>query len=132
MDIKGFEWIVTYKNDSIKANDFAEIMSPPYRFIDAIKGNEKRMEVIGRKSPKVPDHFNYNLYRTIGESFENDKYMVLTKFDKIVYATVWSEVGRFSSDDFIKLNEDITAVKLYCNGECDTWKVRGISAMEFL
>lgn len=132
MDIKGFEWIVTYKNDSIKANDFAEIISPPYRFIDAIIGNEKRMEVIGGKSPEVPDHFNYNLHRTIGESFENDKYMVLTKFDKIVYATVWSEVGRFSSDDFIKLNEDITAVKLYCNGECDTWKVRGISAMEFL
>lgn len=132
MDMHGFRWIISNKNDSIKSKDFAEVMSPPYRYTDAIVGHEKRLEVLGKRSPKIPDHFNYNLYRTVGESFEEDKYLVLTKFDKIVYDTVWDEVGRFSSDDFVKLNNDITAVRLYCNGECDTWKVQGVGIEELL
>lgn len=50
-----------------------------------------------------------------------DKYAVITRFDRILYSTVWQTVGRFNSADFEKLEQDQIVAKLYSNSEMDVY-----------
>ena len=123
MDMHGFEWFVDYKSRDIGCTC---IMSPPYRFADAILGSieaDKRSD-IGHSAPAIPDHFNYTVCDRLGESYKKDRYAAITQMDKVIYDTVWEVVGRFHKEDFEKLESDKTVDKLYSNGECDVWYVR--------
>jgi hypothetical protein len=122
MDMHGFEWFVDYKSRNIGCTC---IMSPPYRFADAILGNteEDKRSDIGHRAPAIPDHFNYTCYETLGESYKKDRYAAITKMDKVIYDTVWEVVGRFHKEDFEKLENDKSVDKLYSNGECDVWYI---------
>ena len=113
MDMNGFEWFISYKDRDIGCT---YIMSPPYRFGDAILGYAKERRIIGPRLPQFPDHFGYTNYPTLGESYKLDRYAVITQMDKIIYDTVWKEVGRFHKEDFEKLENDKTVNKLYSNG----------------
>ena len=126
MDMHGFEWFVNYKSRDIGCT---HIMSPPFRFADAILGNseEDKRTDIGHRAPQIPDHFYYTVRDRLGESHKKDRYAAITQMDKVIYDTVWEMVGRFDKDDFKKLGNDKTVDKLYCNGECDVWYVHACS-----
>lgn len=118
MDMHGYEWLLTYKNENI---GFTQIMSFR-RFADAILGMEEGI----RRYPQIPDHFNYPNYSTLGESYKEDRYAVITQMDKIIYDTVWKTVGRFNKEDFEKLGNDKNVDKIYTNRESDVWYIHGI------
>jgi len=122
MDMYGFEWFVDYKSRDIGCT---YIMSPPYRFADAILGDvgEDKRSDIEHYAPQIPDHFNYIAHERLGESYKKDRYAVITKMDKIIYDTVWRVVGRFHKEDFEKLETAETVDKLYTNRECDVWYI---------
>ncbi|MCZ7355874.1 MAG: hypothetical protein O8C66_08885 [Candidatus Methanoperedens sp.] len=125
MDMYGVKWFVDNKDRKISDT---VIMSPTYRFADAIIGSNevnKRTD-IKHFSLQIPDHFNYYLNKYIGESYTEDKYAVITEFDKTIYDTVWKVVGRFHKEDFEKLEMDKTVDKLYNNGELNVWYVRAV------
>lgn len=125
MDMHGFEWFVDYKSTAIGCTC---IMSPPYRFADAILGNkeEDKRTDIEHYAPQIPDHFNYTCYETLGESYKKDRYATITQMDKVIYDTVWEVVGRFHEEDFERLENDKSVDKLYSNGECDVLYVHSI------
>jgi 3-hydroxymyristoyl/3-hydroxydecanoyl-(acyl carrier protein) dehydratase len=121
MDMHGFEWFVEYKSTDIGCTC---IMSPPYRFADAILGTreaDKRTDI--HHTPAIPDHFGYVNHSTLGESYKKDRYAAITQMDKVIYDTVWEVVGRFHKEDFEKLESDKTVDKLYSNGECVAWYI---------
>lgn len=122
MDMRGADWFLNYHNDEILTTD---IMSPMYRFADGIIGTVEEENIFGSPSrhTKVPNHFNYNNMSKLGESYLEDRYMMITRFDTVIYDTVWSVVGRFYSKDFIKLEFDPSVSKLYSNGENHVYRI---------
>jgi hypothetical protein len=118
MDMEGADWFVNYHNKEILTTD---IQSPIYRFTDAVMGVVEEEKILGSRyrHTTVPDHFNYTEMSKLGESYSEDRYMMITKFDTIIYSTVWSAVGRFNPQDFDQLLEDRSVEKLYSNGETE-------------
>jgi hypothetical protein len=125
MDMHGMEWSFDKKDRDIQ---YVHTMSVPYRFADAILGKDERAQRsdIQRYAPFVPDHFNYPEKIYFGENYSSDKYLVLTKLDKIVYITVYKPVGRFNEADFIRLEDDPSVQSLYSNGECNVHYIDGL------
>jgi len=125
-DMQGMSWLINCKNKDI---DFAGILSPPCRYADALighteTGNRTDLTITGwDKSFIIPDHFNYTAHETLKDSYQTDRYVAITKFDRTVYNTVWRSVGRFKTEDFEKLNEDKSVNKLYSNGGLDVWYI---------
>jgi len=113
----GSEWFIENKNP---AHSPACIMSPINRYADGILGRSEAASRIDIKSSRViqlEDHFGYQEYYTLGEQYSEDLLLNITKKDRIIYDTVWEEVDRFDEGDFIKLDVDYTANKVYENGE---------------
>lgn len=124
IDMDGFKWIIIHDTENI---EYVDIMSRIKRFADPILGIEKTKEYL---STPIPDHFNYTIYSTLGESYQEDKYAVLTQRDKVIYDTVWKIWGRFDKEDFDKLENDKTVDKIYTNGASDIWYIHGIKVRE--
>ena len=125
MDLRGMDWSFQYKDRDLA---YTYIMSPPDRFADIIIGRterEKRSD-IEHQILKIPDHFDYFQNRYLGESYTNNRYAVITKFDTILYDTAYEQVGRFHGEDFDRLQEDRTVNRLYCNDECTVYLIQGI------
>ncbi|MFC1952567.1 hypothetical protein ACFLWR_00350 [Chloroflexota bacterium] len=123
MDMTGMEWFIERKSETVGS---VNIMTPPGRFAVSILGmTEARQRADldrGRYSGgKITDHFNYNTNNSLGISYVEDKYSVITKFDRVLYTELWEEVDRFNYDDFEKLESDTTTDKLYANGELDIY-----------
>jgi hypothetical protein len=126
MDMYGMEWSLEKKD---RDNYYVEITCPPYRFADAIFGKNYR----GQRSDvqiitdKIPDHFNYLNKIYFGENYSSNRYFVLTRFDEIIYSTVYLPVGRFNKSDFMRLKSDSSVQFLYSNGECEVFYINAFS-----
>ena len=125
MDMTGIGWLVETKDRSLGTT---YILTSMDRFADALLGmNEaNRREDASPYASVTADHFGYGDYATLGEQYLEDTYLAIPASDTIIYDTVWKEVGRFSQDDFARLQEDSTVVKLYANGESDVYLIRGL------
>ena len=127
MEMTGMGRFIDAKDGSLGTT---EIMSPVFRFADALLGVDESMrrrdKDIDRYAPPIPDHFGYGDHVALGEQYSEDTYAVITGFDTAIYDTVWKEVGRFSQSDFAQLQEDGTVLKVYANGELDVYLIRGL------
>jgi hypothetical protein len=64
------------------------------------------------------NNFNYNKYKTLGDAYDEDIYLVVTKQDKTL--------PRWEKDKLSKINNDPTATLLYKDGEeFEAWFVNG-------
>lgn len=114
MDVYGTKWVIDSTNESVNS---AYIMTPLFRFGDAIIGNHNSRLIFSKYDPGIPDHFNYSNNVNLGTSFSENIYFEITQFDRLAYTTVWQTVGRFNDADFMKLETDTSVYKLYNNGE---------------
>lgn len=91
-----------------------------YRYAHALWG----AKISGRKAypvqnldEKIPDHFNYHLgYAMFSDSLEGDRYL-LSRENYVVqlYTELYTEIARYSKEDFSRLNMDPSVIKLYSN-----------------
>jgi len=74
---------------------------------------------------RLPYHFGYDNYKTLGQQFAEGTYMVLTDRDKSIYKDIYPEMAkiRFLPQDFEMVNSDITMDKLYTNTGSDVYSV---------
>lgn len=126
MNMKGMGWLFSEKSTSIS---FVSVTSLPNRYADGILGTveSSRRNDITSNLIHFPDHFAYNIYDTIGEQYSDNKYLAITKLDRILFNTVWRSVDRFNDDDFIKLDGDTTVDKIYSNKELDAYYIFGLN-----
>jgi hypothetical protein len=127
MEIAGTKWVVSSRSPSTKVTYIATAL---FRYCSGVHGVDfARNSSIDPGFPyhrpiPVPDHFNYQRYQTLGESFSENGYLVISEFDKLLYQHAWKQVGRFKQEDFERLEQDPTADKLYNNGEFNVWHVQ--------
>jgi hypothetical protein len=126
MDMKGAEWFTNYHKEGTLT---VHIISPIPRFADAIMGQSERRDTLGfsRSIHKnVPNHFNYSVNNRLGKTYIDDKYMIITMFDRSIYDSVWKAIGRFDGHDFKVLNNDSTVIRIYSNGQSNLYHISGI------
>jgi len=127
MEITGVRWIISNRDLSTKVTYIATAL---FRYSTGIYGvNFVRQNSIDPGFPyrwpiPIPDHFNYQIRRTLGESTDESGYMMLSAYDRLLYQEAWGRVGRFNREDFDELEHDPTADKLYSNGEFDVWYIQ--------
>lgn len=122
MDLAGMEWSFQYKDLDLP---YGYIMSPPFRFADIILGRverDKRSDI--DHVMKIPDHFAYGQNRYLGESYTNNSFAVITKFDTVLYETAYERVGRFRNEDFVRLQGDPTVNRIYSNDESTAYVIQ--------
>lgn len=124
MEVAQKSWFLNHADAEIKVTGIEDHVL--YRFQDALVGMQEM------PYPKwggyLDDHFNYTQYQRLGESFVEDRYLLLDKRHKLIYTELWPQVGRFTEEDFAKLEDDSSADKLYTNPEEEVWYVRGSPA----
>ncbi|MFW5895262.1 MAG: hypothetical protein ACOCT9_00810, partial [archaeon] len=122
MEIRGAEWHVTHKDMNYSET---RIMTPFYRFEEVTVGSSLAGERALNRPKIVPDHFNYSNYEQLYQSYNQRTYMFISEYDKTIYDTVWQEVDRFDKSDFYKVENDPSVNKVYNNGECNIWIIKG-------
>lgn len=122
MEMTGMIHLIKEKDTTIGC---AHIMRFPYRFADGILGTieTNRRGDLSYNVVQPSDHLGYDEHSTLGEQYSQNRYAAITKFDRILYTTVWHEVGRFNDADFERLEQDPTVDKLYSNGELDVYLI---------
>jgi len=122
MNMSGIMWFVEKKDRKIEC---ANTLSNPSRLTQGILGSVEasQRKDINKYLPQVPDHFGYYEYSTLGDQYSQDKYITIAQMDRVVYITVWRQVGRFNEADFERLEGDPTVNGLYSNGELDVYYV---------
>ena len=126
MEWKGSEWFNNYINRQITTNEVGITL---WRYSYAIYGLKKSQELYpsGEISKPPPDHFGYNNKTSLGESFNDTRYLVITYLGRIRYPESYpnyKNLWRFTPDDFNRLQNDSTVNKLYENGGFETYLVR--------
>lgn len=121
MEMAGASWFLNKRDTQFEFMDIGGAITP--HFERAVHGN-REANYPERMNTWLGDHFNYTQYESFGESFTEDRYLILNEHDKVLYTEVWP-TGRFNWSDFTRLEKDPSVDKLYVNGEMDAWYVRG-------
>ena len=125
MEMTGWEWFFESKEQSVPTTSH---ITPARRFGDAILGRDtsmQRRDIVENYAfeGRAPDHFNYTVYDTLGQSYTIDRYMVVSEYDRSVYTDVWTQMARFTEADFAQLGDDPSVARLYSNGDLDCWMI---------
>ncbi len=118
-EVRGMNWYFNYKNDNMKSLEIGALV---YRFADALMGYSWKMnrkDIPTRsdgESRYIPDHFSYMQHDHLGDNLTENRYAILTNYDKLVYTTMWGYLERFTQEEFDKFETiDQTVAKIYCN-----------------
>lgn len=100
---------------------------------------ERSMTFLGYPFSTIPSHFGYESYKTFGEQYTEDFYVViaeqrvkLTLTDPVLSkqrVVGAAQIGRwdFTMQDFAQLERDPTMNRLYNNGELSVFFLNGIA-----
>ncbi len=129
MEIAGSDWLLNYKDSNINIKSNHERF---FRIADLIKGEKYTIEnnlnlFLNPNSESKPlDHFGYDIYSSAGNANIADNYLILEKYDEVIYFQLYSNSNKFNKVDFEKLDSDKTVEKIYYNGEFRIMQVEGI------
>jgi len=133
-EILGMDWFLHNKDTSKELTSWS---IPPGRFAAFLLTPQERS---GRQDLRrlkgglcVPDelrlpyHFGYENYSSLGEYYSKDLYLVLNRKDKVMYTEIFPRMAkfRFLPQDFHRLEEDPSVCKLYSNGGFESWYIHG-------
>jgi hypothetical protein len=132
-DINGWDWFFSNK-DSQK--NITTLSDAPGRFAHLLLTTEER---VGRpdlknldnlhvpEALKLPYHFGYDKYATLGHNYSEELYLILNEKDKLLYQEVFPEIAymRYLPEDFVFLEQDTKIAKLYTNGGFNSYQIFG-------
>jgi len=126
-ELEGSEWYVEHRSEFVGLSEFGIDV---HRYRDAIYGRESYGddEVVTSDTAAIPAHFNYTTHDTLGASYEEDRYMVLTRAGRIFYENLYPDYRqywKYEESDFQRLSRDESVSLVYSNGGYDVYRVNG-------
>lgn len=128
MEISGLDWVLTKQDGSLPLyfNGYTWRTYPIY-FQELNKITIEQPQVI---TESIPHHFGYDqkqhLTQSINDSRDNTFYMATNERLRQNYLAVLEEwrslKDYYSEEDFTRLNNDSTIMKLYVNSEWEIWR----------
>lgn len=128
-ELDGAKWIIEHREGGVPVEQFGITL---WRFEDAYTGASNRSQALTRERDdalaRPPDHFGYQNGSTLGATYDENQYMVVTQLGRDYYPAVfprYQQLWRFTSSDFERLESDRTVAKVYTNGGFDTYAIEG-------
>jgi hypothetical protein len=126
-ELEGAAWYIENRDTG---DDLSEFGVETNRFRDAIHGRENYTDdqVVTSDTDRIPRHFGYTENDTLGTSYEDQKYIVLSAAGRGFYESVYpgyEAFWKFERSDFERLERDPTVSSVYDNGEYDVYRVNG-------
>jgi hypothetical protein len=124
MELEGTAWTFDHRNSSIGSD---EIGIAQRRFYDAHEGKDAPDVVVPEDDTTPPARFNYTTRQYLGQSYEEDQYLMITELGRVTYPTQFPEYRRFwryTPENFDRLNRDETVSQVYDNGEFDLYMIQ--------
>ena len=121
MDIDGAEWVLDNRDKEMLIDQYRISL---WRYENFQNGTLTTS--IRKEGAQPPEHFGYTANETIGQSYEEDSYLVLNQRGRITYPEVYADYPdywAYTPQDFARLERDRTASKLYDNGEFDFYYI---------
>ncbi|MGE5474327.1 MAG: hypothetical protein ACM3UU_08920 [Ignavibacteriales bacterium] len=119
-EFNGMNWLLDNRNVDIRITGGT---AAPYRFVDMLSPSEIERQKITRLI--IPDeikpslnHFGYNSTNSLlSIYYKEDVYFPILDRDKSIYVDIFPEMAktRWASDDFERINTDISVNKIYSN-----------------
>ena len=125
MDLQGARWMLEHQSGSRNIEEFSFGQT---RFADAFYGQQGSWPELRAKETAPPPHFNYTEHETLGQSYGNDTYLVLTEKGRTVYPAKFPDYRKFwefTPADFARVERDVSVNQVYTNGEFDVYLVNG-------
>jgi hypothetical protein len=125
MELDGTEWTFAHRNESLLVDEFG---IDQYRFEHVHAGFRNGSSTVRDEGTVPPDHFNYSTHETLGDSYEADRYLLLTRKGRLTYLTRFPDyrrLWRFYPREFERLQRDRTVARIYANGEYDAYHIEG-------
>lgn len=124
----GMGWF--YENKDINILGALYGSATPYKFGEFMYGinrSKLRTDVYRYAGwETVPDNFGYNNSTYLGNNFNDTRYLPISSMDKLSYTEVWATFGRYTQNDFNKLNDDKSVDKIYSSRDLDIWLINPI------
>ncbi|WP_336135437.1 hypothetical protein [Natronomonas amylolytica] len=122
MEVQGNEWLTEHGSAS---QEVAAFKISHHRFNHARSGTSTP-QPFAFSTP--PPHFNYTVHDSLGRSYQNDRYLTITRAGRIVYPEAFPNYRprwRFTPEDFERLERDTTTNRIYDNGDYRQYLVEG-------
>lgn len=120
MEFTGMTW--TFNNRNQNFSILERTGNLQNRFYDAIHGIEKRFKM--GTEIVYQDHFGYNQTNKIGKLYEEEKYLIIVKLDRISYPELYPDYvkyWRYTPEDFVRIEMDDSVLKIYDNNEFNNY-----------
>jgi hypothetical protein len=124
MELDGTAWTFDHRNVSVSTD---EIGIAQRRFFDAHEGRDAPNVITSGDDTTPPARFNYTTRQYLGQSYEEDHYLMITELGRVTYPAQFPEYRRFwryTPENFDRLNRDETVSQVYDNGEFDLYRVQ--------
>lgn len=130
-ELDGADWTLEFRDSDNPTIQYGINLR---RFRDALYGTAGYTEdkvIPASTTVGPPPHFNYTERDTLGASYEEDRYMIVTRSGRIFYEEMYPDYRnfwQFDDGDFARLERDGTVSHVYANGGYDTYLVNSTQA----
>lgn len=114
-EIRGFSWLLEFKNPKFKMIDTGGYQVPFIRAIIGKKNTLLRKDISYGDDGVIPPDFGYPKFGHLGQQFENHGYLLLSISDVILYSQIILSGGLINCSDLLLLDIDNSVNKIYDN-----------------
>ncbi len=121
MEWEGMKWFFYHVDEQ---NLIDEVGITHFRFYDAINGCKENKMNIKRRDTAPPDHFSYDNETSLGEYYNESRYVIINHLGRIFYPETYPdypEKWRYNLEDFDKLLIDNTVISFYTNSNFEAF-----------
>jgi hypothetical protein len=125
MELEGTEWTLDHRNSEYLTEEFGVSQ---HRFFDVESGTGPLPDGLRNEGTLPPPHFNYTVHRTLGQSYTDNRYLMISELGRITYVVRYPEYREFWSftpEDYARVEQDRTVTRVYDNGEFDLYLISG-------
>lgn len=123
MEIDGTQWVFDNRNDDLLIDEFG---IRQYRFEHLHAGTHDNSPSIRRLETQPPDHFGYHEHPFLGERYDEDRYLLITRRGELHYPELfptYPHFWRYTPEDFVRLQHDPSVSRIYDNGELQSYRI---------
>ncbi len=124
MEIEGSEWLFEERNEDLLIEERG---IRQYRYYHLHYGTIDNDPTIRWGGASPPAHFNYTEHDTLGQSYDDDRYLILTELARIEYQERfpdYQEQWKFTPEDFERVETDQSLHRVYDNGEFNVYRIQ--------
>jgi len=124
-EIEGTAWLFENRDEELHID---EIGIRQYRFDHLHYGTIDTSETIRREGTSPPFRFGYDENETVGESYLEDRYLIVSELGKRSYPEqfpAYREFWRYTPENFDRLESDRSVSRVYANGDLELYRLTG-------